>query len=474
MTFQYSLKSTWLIVIGFVILGDFLFYRNYLGTNFGIFCLVLVMIVAPYFKGQRGSWLVIFFACMSLLLDVTVLNFFFFILVFIFVIYTRELNDISYTVFFVLRSLLIFGFHSLGSFVIDLKTTIENTLDLKAHAKMILKRAMYWFVAMGISGQFLFLFYLANPFLQFNIERFFTWFINSFVAFFERYLFIRVAIWSLIFLSVWSFLRTRQKQETIYNEPEKRDWLPLEFIIICLCCFNFVFAIQNITDLYFLLGSGVLPKGLSHAEYAHRGAYPLIVVTLISGALICYIFKDGFRSQKSNMAKALVYFWLFQNILLVGFTFQRLVFYVSEYQLTRWRYATFIWLFLIVIGFVLTFCRIYYQKSNRWYLRQNMYASVLVLLICCFVKSDSLIAYYNVSHCKEFSGKGKSLDIEYLESLGVSALPGIEYALKNKPEAMSALIQVRKVILEKHSAKANNWRESSMYESVIIYFAKEY
>ena len=43
-----------------------------------------------------------------------------------------------------------------------------------------------------------------------------------------------------------------------------------------LILFNALFALQTVLDLTYLWGGASLPDGMSHAEYAHRGAYPLI------------------------------------------------------------------------------------------------------------------------------------------------------------------------------------------------------
>lgn len=470
MIFQYSLKMTWLLVAGLVLFGDFLFYHYYLGTNLGIYCFSLVILISPFFKNKWSKWSILFFLSLSLLFDVTLLNAAFFILVFIFLLYTRELENFSYSVFFIIKSLLLFVFKSIATIAIDLKDTVERTIDLKSNAKVITTKSIYWLIAMGISGVFLFLFYLANPFLQINLERFLNWIVDTIAEFFEIYLFIRILIWFFIFVSAWAFLRTRNNQTGNHASTVKKEWLPLELVIISLACFNLVFAIQNISDLYFLLGNGELPNGLSYAEYAHRGAYPLIVVTLLSGALICFVFKEGYETEKSGLARKLVYFWLFQNILLVVFTFQRLVLYVSAFHLTRWRYATFVWLLIIILGFLLTFYRIRFQKSNQWYLRQNMYITFWVLLVCCFVKSDSMISFYNVSHCKEYTNEGSPLDAEYLESLGVSALPAIQFAIDKKPEAFGDLSAMQKRILDKVKRQDENWREKSVFESLVIYY----
>jgi hypothetical protein len=46
-------------------------------------------------------------------------------------------------------------------------------------------------------------------------------------------------------------------------------------------------------------------------------------------------------------------------------------------------------------------------------------------LICAFINFDGIIADYNVRHCAEFSGTGRSIDLDYIHLLGTDALPAL-------------------------------------------------
>ena len=53
-----------------------------------------------------------------------------------------------------------------------------------------------------------------------------------------------------------------------------------------LILFNALFALQTGLDLAYLWGGANLPDGMSHAEYAHRGAYPLIATALLAAGFV--------------------------------------------------------------------------------------------------------------------------------------------------------------------------------------------
>ncbi len=56
-------------------------------------------------------------------------------------------------------------------------------------------------------------------------------------------------------------------------------------ILNSLILFNALFAVQTILDLIYLWGGVRLPDGLSYAEYAHRGAHPLIATALLAACV---------------------------------------------------------------------------------------------------------------------------------------------------------------------------------------------
>jgi hypothetical protein len=93
---------------------------------------------------------------------------------------------------------------------------------------------------------------------------------------------------------------------------------------------------------------------------------------------------------------------------------------------------------LVATGLALMLIRIVYRKSTSWLLNANAIVLALTLYGCCFLNAPCLVARYNVEHCREVSGSGPSLDLEYLASLhSPQILPPIEAHLSKFPQLQS-------------------------------------
>ncbi len=51
---------------------------------------------------------------------------------------------------------------------------------------------------------------------------------------------------------------------------------------------------------------------MSYAEYAHRGAYPLVFTALLAGVFVLVSFRPGGAAQRSRWARGLVQLWIAQ------------------------------------------------------------------------------------------------------------------------------------------------------------------
>lgn len=198
-----------------------------------------------------------------------------------------------------------------------------------------------------------------------------------------------------------------------------------EVIVRCLAAFNVVFAVQTLLDLLFLYGGAALPKGMTYAGYAHRGAYPLVATALLAAIFTLWTFGSESDSRAGVWARRLVFAWLAQNVLLVASSFWRLHLYVEIYSLTRLRIAAAIWMGLVAMGLIWIAARIAARRSNVWLVRMNVITAAAVLYATCFINFDGFIASYNVAHCREVAGEGSDLDLDYLLELGYEALPAL-------------------------------------------------
>jgi hypothetical protein len=199
-----------------------------------------------------------------------------------------------------------------------------------------------------------------------------------------------------------------------------------------LLLFNALFFLQNGMDIAFLWSGKTLPEGLSYAEYAHRGAYPLIVTALLAGAFVLIALGSaGERPHRPTIV--LLALWLAQNVFLVASAIARTSAYVAEYSLTYLRLFALIWMALVAWGLVLIAVRMLLNRSSAWLVKANAASVFAVLYMSCFVDYGATIASYNIAHSFELTGEGTPLDRAYLVEIGPSALWAVQNYLEKPP-----------------------------------------
>jgi hypothetical protein len=246
----------------------------------------------------------------------------------------------------------------------------------------------------------------------------------------------RVIFWALTAATVYGLLRARVRRvatpqpvwqaERAATADAAAGRRGHSVVVRCLVAFNVVFAGQNALDAAYLFGGATLPDGMSYAEYAHRGAYPLVATALLAALFVLVTFRPGGVAERSTLARRLVYAWLAQNVLLTCSAAWRLDLYVDAYTLTRLRLAAAVWMVLVAAGLVWVVLRIAFRRDNAWLLDRNALTAVFVLYVCCFVNTNGLIADFNARRCAEVGGGGPPIDLRYLRSLGPEALPAVE------------------------------------------------
>ncbi|MEM9881805.1 MAG: DUF4173 domain-containing protein [Planctomycetota bacterium] len=308
-----------------------------------------------------------------------------------------------------------------------------------------------WAVPGVLSLGFVGLFSLANPVVRRGVSRVWEAVVNPLTTLGEWVEPARVLLWFVTFAAVWALLRARWRAE---RRRAGRFRLPSRvtntaelvvnrvtgpgLVVRCLVLFNAVFAGQTLLDLWYLVGGAALPEGMTYAEYAQRGAYPLVATVLLAGAMVLVTFRLGGAAQRSMWCRRLVGLWVAQNVLLMGSAAWRLGLYVEAYGLTRWRVAAGVWMGLVAVGFVLLVWRIAADRASAWLVRRSAVAAAAVLYAVCFVDVDGAIARFNVTHCAELGGRGQPIDLVYLERLGPAALPAATRLVEGWPEGSSA------------------------------------
>lgn len=269
---------------------------------------------------------------------------------------------------------------------------------------------------------FLLLFASANPLLEAALEDLLIaeWFSTDLIW--------RVTFWIVIACLVFPYLRTQWLRETAPASPGpafRVNWpqsasgmVNARSVTLSLVLFNAMFFAQTMSDIAVLAGGMELPRGMTYSEYAHRGAYPLLVTALLAGLFSVATHK---MVREQRMLRWMVYAWLGQTLFLVLTASFRLQLYVHAYALTHLRIAAFIWMGLVLIGLCLVIVQIAKRHSVGWLFRYNAVAAAVTLYLCCFVNFTHIIADFNLTSGTPLS----RVDYHYLCSLGEQAIPAI-------------------------------------------------
>ena len=255
----------------------------------------------------------------------------------------------------------------------------------------------------------------------------------------------RIILWTALFIAAWSLLRPRLARHILPTFDGSGDLaLPgvsVASVRLSLIAFNVLFAMQNLMDAAYLSGLADMPAGITLAQYAHRGAYPLIVTAVLAALFVIVTLRPGSSTAAVPMIRHLVVVWIVQNLLLVGSSMLRTWDYIEVYSLTILRISALLWMGLVAVGLILICWRLLKAKSAGWLINTNFAAAGLLLTAVCFVDLGAVAARWNVRHAKEVGGSGAELDLCYLRSLGGSSLlPLIE--LEQNPK-LSPSFRVR-------------------------------
>ena len=274
---------------------------------------------------------------------------------------------------------------------------------------------------------------------------------------------LRALFWCVVFIGVLGVLRPRWRKPLLAL-PEREIGKPSAFltrtITLSLIVFNAVFALQNGLDLAFLWSGAPLPGDMGLAEYAHRGAYPLIFTALLAGLFVLMALQPGSDTASKPLVRRLVVVWIAQNMILVASSLLRTADYIEAYALTRFRIAAMIWMALVAVGLMLICWRMLAGKSAHWLINANAMAALIVLAVVSVVDLGAVVAGWNVRHAREAGGRGVALDLGYLHTLGAPALVSLVELETTLDDAVlrDRVAAVRQDILLKVRRRQSEWR----------------
>lgn len=252
-----------------------------------------------------------------------------------------------------------------------------------------------------------------------------------------------------------SSLRTEAKNPKTYIDPI--------ILMTVLVMVDMIYLLFSLIQFSYLFGGGThtLPLELSYAEYARRGFFELLLVTMINFSIMLFIiyFSDFQRKATANILKTLLFaMGIFTYVMLYS-SFYRMGLYEQKYGYTYLRVFVYFFLFVESVSLIGTLAYIVCPKFNLF----KMYFVIFLVFYIGlnYINIDSMIAKKNIDR---YFKETHDIDIHYLQSLPYDAVPQITRLLKADD---AAIVNQTKEYLEevkKDLQDTRDWQEFNLSE----------
>ncbi|MFB5268724.1 DUF4153 domain-containing protein [Paenibacillus enshidis] len=208
-----------------------------------------------------------------------------------------------------------------------------------------------------------------------------------------------------------------------------------------LVTMNVVYLLFVYTQFAYLFGAseGVLPDGLSYAEYARSGFAQLIMVTAINFVLMLVVLLLGEQApgRLHRWNQGMLYVLVACSGIMLYSAYIRLVMYEETYGYTYTRFL--VHAFMIFLGLLLLIAALRIHITRIPLAKCYVVLGLCAYVLINYIGMDTIIADRNIERYR-VSG---NMDVYYLQGLSADAVPRlIEFARNEYPE-LNAHLQER-------------------------------
>jgi hypothetical protein len=228
----------------------------------------------------------------------------------------------------------------------------------------------------------------------------------------------------LVFSYLWSLFVSKLLTDEFSNTDSLNkpgpflDPITVTTILVLIDALYIFFIAIQFSYLFGSLQSG-LPDNFTYAEYARKGFFELVVVTLIN--LVILLGNINFVKESGSMlgkvVKVLNTALVVSTIIMLLSAHFRMFLYEEAYGFTYLRVLTHAFMGYLFVLFVVTLTKIWHQALPL--LKSYIVISIVAYSLVNYINIDSLIVKNNI----ERYNKGNPIDIMYLTKLSYDAVP---------------------------------------------------
>ena len=270
----------------------------------------------------------------------------------------------------------------------------------------------------------------------------------------------------IAFSYLWSLYNKKDRNTSRVIEDSfkiKKIWDPI-IIITILLSVNLIYVIFTAIQFTYLFGSieALLPEGVTYAEYARRGFFELVAVTIINVSILISIinFTKNDNTIIAKILRILNSLLIVSTMVMLLSAHFRMSLYEQEFGYTYLRVFThgfMIFIFVILIATLIKAC-----MDKFLLLKSYIVVALIAYLLMNYFNVDAFIAYNNIGRFEADSGK--MIDINYLYLLSDDAVPYMVKLLDNPNEQVSLEIKYNLLSRKTRLASKNDWQSFNLSE----------
>ncbi len=273
-----------------------------------------------------------------------------------------------------------------------------------------------------------------------------------------------IVLATAVFLGALSY--TILKQD---SEPERKLFklpgighIEAQIVLGSICALSALFILIQIT--YLFGGQGhLIATGVTYAEYARKGFFELLVVSVFS--LLLILGLDTL--SKGKLAGHRNYKWL--KALLVGevliimvSALKRLGLYEQAFGYTTSRLIGHLFMFWLALVFVLLLISIFSKRLRLPFASQLFVSLIAFVAMVNLINPDAIVARQNINR---FYRTGR-IDLVYLSKLSDDAIPVTIHLLDNSDSVLAKSIAHELYITKQARAgRPLHWQSFNLSET---------
>jgi hypothetical protein len=219
----------------------------------------------------------------------------------------------------------------------------------------------------------------------------------------------------------------RNKKEALVSKNSNTHYRVFDPVIVItvLSVINLIYIMFTVIQFSYLFGNFnfALPAGFTYSEYARRGFFELIFVTLINFAiLLLSIGLTNKESKTGNMVMGILHsLVVFCTLVMLLSAHYRMSMYEEAYGYTYLRILTHLFMAFLFILFIITLYKIWNERISV--LKPFIIAALVSYVIINYINIDVLITNENLTR---YDKTGK-IDVYYFNDLSYDAVYGLMY-----------------------------------------------